>query len=85
MRESVIAKYTCLAAKKKCGRLAVYENALEEAACLNLGDKDRQIATDQLRHVVVATALCMLQGEKQKRDTLKKIAEIALGEVGSIS
>jgi hypothetical protein len=61
----------------------VYGNTLEQAACLRCKQEDgkeRQIAIDKLQHVVVVTALCMLQGEKQKRDTMKKIAELALTE-----
>ncbi|RPA89754.1 hypothetical protein L873DRAFT_1822252 [Choiromyces venosus 120613-1] len=82
-REVVIAKYTCLLATRKCGRLIVYEKALRETACLNLEGNNPDVARERLRHVVVATGLCMLQGEKQKRDTLREIAGAALGEAGS--
>ena len=84
-REVVIAKYTCLLATRKCGRLIIYEKALRETAYLTLEGHSPDVARERLRHVVVATGLCMLQGEKQKRDTLKRIAEAVLGEAGSIA
>jgi len=84
-REVVIAKYTCLLATRKCGRLIVYEKALRETADLTLEGHNPDVVRERLRHVVVATGLCMLQGEKQKRDAMKRIAEAILGEVGSVA
>lgn len=33
-------------------------------------------------YIIVATAMCMVIGEWQKRDWLKKIIELAAGEAG---
>lgn len=38
-----------------------------------------------LYQVIVATAMCMIIGEKQKRDTIKEILETAAGEAGGAS
>ncbi|CUS15351.1 unnamed protein product [Tuber aestivum] len=84
-REVVIAKYTCLLAQRKCGRFVIYEKALRETTYLTLDGNDPDVARERLRHVVIATGLCMLQGEKQKRDTMKKVAEIGLGEIANVS
>lgn len=84
-REVVIAKYTCLLATRKCGRLIIYEKALQETAYSALEGHNPDVARERLRHVVVATGLCMLQGEKQKRDTMREIAQAALGEIGGVA
>ncbi|PUU83952.1 hypothetical protein B9Z19DRAFT_1071180 [Tuber borchii] len=84
-REVVIAKYTCLLAQRKCGRLIIYEKALQETASLAPEGYNPDVARERLRHVVVATGLCMLQGEKQKRDTMKEIAQAVLGEIGGVA
>lgn len=80
-RQVVIAKYTCLAALRKAGRLTIYEHGLEQATSMhvapgNEGEFDTE--KERLRHLTVATALCMLQGEKEKRDTILKMIEILL-------
>ncbi|KAI5785889.1 hypothetical protein EDC01DRAFT_661859 [Geopyxis carbonaria] len=98
-RPVLLAKYTCIWANRKAGRLVVYEPGLEEVAAAGLAARKEsrkgqeevqeeevvetvETATERLRHVVVATALCMLQGEKEKRDTLRAIAEGAAGAGG---
>lgn len=80
-RQVVIAKYTCLAARRKAGRLTVYEHGLEQATSVHVKSKNENefnTEKERLRHLTVATALCMLQGEKEKRDTVLKIVEVVL-------
>jgi hypothetical protein len=75
-RDVVLATYTCLWSKRKAGRLEVYELGLEQTvAAIDAAKKEAEVETEveRLRHVVVVTALCMLQAEKEKRDTLKEI------------
>lgn len=77
-RQVVIAKYTCLAALRKAGRLTIYEHGLEQATSAHVkpGNEDKfGIEKERLRHLTVATALCMLQGEKEKRDAVLAIIE----------
>ncbi|KAI5820792.1 hypothetical protein BZA77DRAFT_299877 [Pyronema omphalodes] len=78
MRMVVLAKYTSLLADRKVGRLAVFENGLEE--CFQ-----DAIEKERFRHVVVATALCMIKGEKEKRETIRAIIELTVagGEAGA--
>ncbi|PWW74490.1 hypothetical protein C7212DRAFT_298201 [Tuber magnatum] len=83
-REVVVAKYTSLLATRKCGRFVIYEEALRETTYLTLEGRDPDVARERLRHVVVATGLCMLQGEKQKRDTMKQIAECCMTELANV-
>lgn len=81
-RQVVIAKYTCLAALRKAGRLIVYDYGLEQATSAYLkflGESELNTEKERLRHLVVATALCMLQGEKEKRETIIQIVEAAAG------
>ncbi|KAF8252749.1 hypothetical protein K440DRAFT_359260 [Wilcoxina mikolae CBS 423.85] len=68
-----LAKYTSLWAKRKVGRLSVFERGLEE--CF----PDDPVERERLRHVLVATAMCMIQGEKEKREKICKIVELLLG------
>lgn len=84
-RQVVIAKYTCLAAVRKAGRLTVYEHGLEQATRMHVKSGDESgfdTEKERLRHLTVATALCMLQAEKEKRDTIIKIVEVLLGGAG---
>lgn len=81
-RQVVIAKYTCLAARRKAGRLTVYEHGLEQATRMHVKSGDENgfnTEKERLRHLAVATALCMLQAEKEKRDTIIKTIEALLG------
>lgn len=80
-RQVVIAKYTCLAALRKAGRLTVYEHGLEQATSMHVksgSENEFNTEKERLRHLTVATALCMLQGEKEKRDTVLKSVETVL-------
>ena len=70
-----LAKYTNLWGDRKLGRLAVFEAGLEHC----FPDPQDAVARDRLRHIVIATAFCMLQGEREKRETLRKVAEILIG------
>lgn len=72
-RAFVLAKYTSLWAKRKSGRLLIFERGLEE--CVGTEEVDRE----RLRHVLVATALCMIQQEQEKREWLRKIFEFFVG------
>ena len=69
-----LAKFTNLWGNRKLGRLAVFETGLEQC----FPDPQDTVARDRLRHVVVATAFCMLQGEREKRETMRMVAEILL-------
>lgn len=80
-RQVVIAKYTCLAARRKAGRLTVYEHGLEQATSVHVesgNENEFNTEKERLRHLTVATALCMLQGEKEKRDVVLKTVEAVL-------
>lgn len=80
-RQVVIAKYTCLAALRKAGRLTIYEHGLEQATSMHVApgnEGEFDIEKERLRHLTVATALCMLQAEKEKRDTILMIIEMLL-------
>lgn len=84
-RQVVIAKYTCLAAQRKAGRLTVYEHGLEQVTRMHVKSGDENgfsTEKERLRHLTVATALCMLQAEKEKRDTIITIVEALLGGGG---
>ncbi|KAA8906416.1 hypothetical protein FN846DRAFT_948843 [Sphaerosporella brunnea] len=80
-REVEVVKYTSIWAKRKVGRLELMEAALEEC-CPN-----DAIERERLRHVVVSTALCMISGEKQKRQTIREIilTLISAGQDGATS
>jgi hypothetical protein len=73
MRTVVLAKYTSLWADRKVGRLVVFENGLEE--CF----QEDAVEQERFRHVVVATTLCMIKGEKEKRETMRRIIELLVG------
>lgn len=77
-RQVVIAKYTCLAATRKAGRLTVYEHGLEQVTSVHVkSGRENEFNTEKerLKHLTVATAFCMLQAEKEKRDSVLKIIE----------
>lgn len=75
-RTITLAKFTSLWAKRKVGRLSVFERGLEE--CF----PDDVVERERLRHVLVATVLCMIQGEKEKRKMICKIIEQLFGAGG---
>lgn len=80
-RGVVIAKYTCLAAVRKVGRLTIFEHGLEKATRVHVKsgvESEFETEKERLKHLVVATALCMIKGEKQKRETIIKIIETLL-------
>lgn len=84
-KQVVIAKYTCLAAVRKAGRLTIYDYGLERATGAHVKpgkESDFGTEKERLRHLVVATALCMLQGEKEKRDTIIEIIATLAGAAG---
>lgn len=72
-RTLVLAKYISLMAYRKAGRLTVFENGLGEC----FSDEEER---ERLRHILVATATCMIRGEKEKRKTVRDIVISALTE-----
>ncbi|KAL7273427.1 hypothetical protein RUND412_003729 [Rhizina undulata] len=86
-REVVVATYSCTKGKRKCGGLKVSEEALEKISRLrtqeDIGDIDtaREVRKERLRHVVIATGLCMMQGEQQKKAWAYEIALAVVTEV----
>ncbi|KAI5857856.1 hypothetical protein BZA05DRAFT_331067 [Tricharina praecox] len=72
-RTVVLAKYVSLMAERKAGRLTVFERGLEE--CFS-----DEAEREHLRHILIATATCMIRGEKEKREVLREILLGALTE-----
>jgi hypothetical protein len=94
-REVCLGKYTSSVALQKCGKLELYDAAIwrliaehNPSALVGLQDGNREPTTAEfaivkrtrLYQVIVATAMCMVIGEKQKRDTLRKIIEALITE-----
>jgi hypothetical protein len=92
--EVCLAKYTSQLGVKKSGLLEVYDPAilrtyheyitLKDGAIKEKVEDVTAVKRTRLYSLVVATAICMIVQEKQKRETIKKIIEILIagGEGG---
>lgn len=92
-REICIAKYTSSVGRKKAGTLEIYDETIyrlvkdhvipsDSSKLIELGSEIVSIKHTRLCDVIVATAMCMVIGEWQKREWVKKIIEAAAGEAG---
>lgn len=92
-REICIAKYTSSLGKKKAGTLQMYDEALfrlmidhnipsDDSKTIELGGDVVSVKHTRLYDIIIATTMCMVIGEWQKRQWLKKIIELAAGEAG---
>lgn len=92
-REVCLAKFTCSVKANKAGVLEVFDNAVERFAAEYLtpsndtildetNDRERTTEPDTLYHLVISTAMCMIVGERQKRETIKEIIIMAAAEGG---
>lgn len=87
-----LARYTSSIGARKAGMLEIYDAAihrflLEDVGKETLMEQGIEVGTDletvkhtRLYDIVVATGMCMIIGEWQKRKTIRILAEIALGE-----
>lgn len=93
VREICFAKYTSSLGKKKAGTLVIYDEALyhllkecvvpfDSNESTELGSEIVSVKHTRLYDIIVATAMCMVIGEWQKREWLRKIIELAAGEAG---
>lgn len=91
--EICLAKFTCSVKANKAGILEVYDAAVERFAAEHLGSaketasedehsSDQKVESDMLYHLVISTAMCMVIGERQKRETIKHIILAAASEGG---
>jgi hypothetical protein len=72
-REVEVARYTSIWATRKIGRLEVLEEGLKR--CCPLDEVERE----RVRHFVVSTALCMVAGEKEKRQAIRDTILLLIG------
>ncbi|KAK3063587.1 hypothetical protein LTS18_014362 [Coniosporium uncinatum] len=84
-----LAKYTASVAAEKAGMLEVYDTAIK---CLLLehveahgGSELENVKETRVYDLVIATAMCMIVAEWQKRKTIKTLVEIALAGEGAIA
>ena len=92
--EVCLAKYTSLIGVKKSGTLEVFESAIhriyqdyitpQNGTTKEVLDDVDGLKQTRLYHLVIATGMCMVIQERQKRETVKKTIEllIAGGEGG---
>lgn len=78
--EVCLALYVCSMNKKKCGRLEIFDNALlrltedylepvgEIGVAEEEAEKVKRLKKTMLYKIVIATAMCMIAGEKEKRE-----------------
>jgi len=69
-REVLVAQYTCLVSMRKAGRLEVFDEALKQCG------EEREV-----RDMIVATALCMVQAERGKRKSMRRLLQVG-GDIG---
>jgi hypothetical protein len=94
LREITLAKYTSSVATKKAGTLELYDEAIyrfvqefiiqrgNECAGTELGQDIRSVKHMRLYDLFVATAMCMIIAEWQKRETIRKIIAALAAEGG---
>ncbi|KAF1813927.1 hypothetical protein P152DRAFT_481109 [Eremomyces bilateralis CBS 781.70] len=93
MRDLILGKYTSSIACRKSGILELYDGAilkfleeyvpkesLEDWKHLDTDDELEAIRQTRLYEVIVATAICMIVGEWQKRQAVKKVIAAIVGE-----
>lgn len=94
-REVCLGKYTSSVALQKHGKLELYDAAIWRliadhipSALAGVEDGNREstaaefamVKRTHLYQVIVATAMCMVLGEKHKRETVRKIIEALITE-----
>jgi len=87
--EHCLAKYTSSIATEKAGTLELYdaviENLLTEHVEGQHVERPEDVKKTRLYDIVVATAMCMIIAEWQKRETIKTLIELALAGESAIA
>lgn len=89
-----LGKYLSSVSKKKCGRLEldgdailklqaqITRSATEDVSVQNIVEEQKFVEDNRLYHIIVATAMCMIESEKEKRILAGKWLRDAAEEAG---
>ncbi|KAF8848652.1 hypothetical protein BDZ45DRAFT_605584 [Acephala macrosclerotiorum] len=84
--EVLLATYTSVPASRKAGRLELYQDAIDDFLSEHIHDtfglKADTFGAKRLRDVLVASAMCMVISEYQKRQVIIQIILAALNATG---